>query len=181
MRPAADGTQAGEAHADSMTLTATAPAVTDSLGLRLSTDPVAAASYRQGVHELLERRPEALLSFARSARHDPRFALACAGVAFASSVAGDGVPRRVLDRARATARVASRRERQHVEVLYAALAGPAALALALAIKHLDEFPDDVVVLSVVGRTVVDTGDPRLIARLRHLVADVLAATRTEER
>lgn len=152
----------------------TAPAaVTDGFGLVLSTDPVAATSYRRGVHELLGGRPEALLSFARSARHDPSFALATTGIAVATSVAGDDIRWRALQRARTTARFATRRERQHVDVVAAALGGDPGAALTLAVDHLEEFPEDALVLSVVSRAVAASGEPELAAALRRLIAHVL--------
>ena len=152
----------------------TAPvAVTDGFGLVLSTDPVAATSYRRGVHELLAGRPEALLSFARAARHDPSFALATTGIAVATSVVGDGIRWRALQRSRTTARFATRRERQHVDIVAAALGDDPGAALALAVEHLHEFPEDAVVLSVVSRAVADSADPDLAAELRRLIAHVL--------
>jgi hypothetical protein len=157
-----------------MSVCATAP-VTDDFGLVLSTDTVAAAAYREGARALLDRRPEALLSFARAARHDPTFALASAGIAVAASVAGDGVPWRILGRAGTTARFATRRERQHVGVIAAALPGAPRLTLALGTEHLHEFPEDAVVLSIVGRTIVATADAELVGDLRGLIGDVLAA------
>ena len=163
-----------------MSVLANAPTI-DGFGLLLSTDAVAAAAYRRGVRELLDRRPEALMTFARAARHDPHFALASAGIAVATSVAGDGVPWRALERARVAARSATRRERQHVETVTVALTGAPGLTLALAAQHLHEFPTDAVVLSVVGRAVIASGDRELAAGLRRLIAEVLAQVEEEER
>ena len=151
-----------------------ATGVTDAFGLVLSTTEEAAAAYQQGVRHLLAERPEALLSFARAARADRSFALAPAGLALAGSIAGRAAQYRAVDRARAAARLGNRRERQHVEIVAAAITGPPQLALALTIKHLDEFPEDVVVLMAARRAVTRTADRRLCIRLRKLVDQLFA-------
>lgn len=123
----------------------------DGFGLPLTTTSASAAAwYRRGVAELLDGRPGAATSFARSVGADRRFALGLAGVAVATSVAGDGQPAVALTLAGELAHGATRRERQHVEVLAAILGSDSARAVALAREHLAEFPSDAVVAHMLG-------------------------------
>jgi stage V sporulation protein SpoVS len=147
--------------------------VTDEFGLVLSTSVEAARHYRRGVRQLLDGSTEALTSFARAVHADGHFALGHAGVAVVTSAAGDGDPRRALGHAAADARHISRRERQHVEVLAAALTGDAVRALVLARDHLTAFPEDIVVVDAVTRVVAGCGDEALLTELSALWKGVL--------
>lgn len=150
-------------------------AATDGFGLELSTTTDAAAHYRRGVRLLLRRRREALMAFAEAVAADADFGLGHAGCAVAVNGAGGGETRRALGRAVAGVRHATRRERQHVEVVVAAVTGDAVRALVLARDHLHEFPTDAVVVHAVTEAATRSGDEALRAELGALVRDLLPA------
>jgi hypothetical protein len=57
----------------------------------------------------------------------------------------------VLECALAASTPATRRERQHIEIVMIALRGDRARARALGAGHLTEFPDDALIRHLVGR------------------------------
>jgi len=139
--------------------------VTDAAGLPLTTDRDAAASYRRGIRHLLAgEHVGARRCLAAALTADPLFALGHAASAVAAR--HDEDLSAASRRAAAQAVVhATRRERQHVDVIIAALTDDAAKALALGIEHLVEYPADMTIRQVVSDAVSRTGDVRLHGRL----------------
>jgi hypothetical protein len=74
--------------------------------------------------------------------------------------------------ARSLVRTATRRERQHVEVVATALSSNTSRALALCGEHLREFPRDVVVLTVITNAVAMARDETLSVELNRLAQAV---------
>jgi hypothetical protein len=64
---------------------------------------------------------------------------------------------------------ASRRDRQHVQILAALIGGQVEHALALAFEHTAEFGRDPLVLHVLSRRIGDRRDPLLTSELRALL------------
>jgi hypothetical protein len=64
---------------------------------------------------------------------------------------------------------ASRRDRQHVEILSALMGGQVEHALGLAFEHIAEFGRDPLVLHLLSRRIGDRQDPRLRSEWRALV------------
>ena len=144
--------------------------VTDAFGLTLTTTRSAAAAYRRGVVDLLAGRTSAAeRSLTDAVVADPRFALGHAALA----ATGEGEIDLALERARALAGGASRRERQHVEVIDAAVRGDTGRALALAHDHLTRFPCDVLVLHAVARAVAPLDNQGYRRALGDLVAETV--------
>jgi hypothetical protein len=123
----------------------------DRYGLPLSTNSVAAVSaYREGIDNMLSAWPGAAEAFDRAIADDPDFALARIARARVHSFYQQG------EAARKEAAVArglvkrhgSAREQSHVETLALAAEGQLPAALAAALKHLDEWPRDAVVFSL---------------------------------
>jgi hypothetical protein len=107
----------------------------------LSTElPAAAAAYRQGVAELVAGagHSEALLYEAIAI--DPSFVLGHVAVAVTEAIAGRAVPVIALDGP------LTRPERQHVEIVTAALAGDGQRATDLRREHLMDYPGDLLVV-----------------------------------
>ena len=146
---------------------------TDQFGLQLTTTVDAARHYRTGTRQLLTGDVRALATFDDVVRRDPCFALGHAAGAVASVPAG-GCRWSRLAAARVTARGATRRERQHVEVIAAALGDDAMRAVALGFDHLSEFPADVLVLHVLGDVIGRIGDSDLRAQLRPTLESVIS-------
>src|SRR3954469_22167727 len=120
----------------------------------LTTSAEAAAAYQAGVEDLLALRSGALEHFARSLALDPTFCLAHAALALMGhelcapvDVAGR------MRAARLHARRASVTERDHVEAVCAHLSGD---RRAL-VRHLEDHPDDRVLLSVAVPTIAFAG------------------------
>jgi Tfp pilus assembly protein PilF len=123
----------------------------DRYGLPLSTDEAEAAkAYRDGIDRMLSAWPGAAEAFERAIAADPDFALAHVARArihtfYQQSEAAR--QRAVIARELVTCR-GTMRERSHVETLALAVEGNAAAALTAALKHLDEWPRDAVVMSL---------------------------------
>jgi hypothetical protein len=83
---------------------------------------------------------------------DPQLAVAHAALAVAASTSADA--RTAMERAVATAPVATRRERQHVEIVGLMLSGAVDRGRTLAAEHLAEFPTDELIsyLCITGRS-----------------------------
>ena len=109
----------------------------------------AAASYRDGVDRLLSAWHGADHAFDRAIIEDPDFALAHIARARVHQLHMESAEARAkAAHARQLAVTASRRERQHVEILAAAIEGQPKVALAGAEQHLDEFPRDALVFGL---------------------------------
>jgi Tfp pilus assembly protein PilF len=109
----------------------------------------AAMSYRDGVDRMLSAWYGAAEAFDRAIAEDPGFALAYVARARIHQMNMEATEARAkAARARQLAAAASRRERQHVEIMAAATEGKPAVALTGAEQHLDEFPRDALVLSL---------------------------------
>jgi len=147
-------------------------ASTDEHGLVLTTNSDAAAHYRIGTRQLLGGDARALDSYANALLTDRAFALAHAGAAAALHAAAAAHGPSLLA-ARTAARQATRRERQHIEVLTAAMDGETSRAMALGSQHLHEFASDVVVLHVLTNAVAFAEDDTLQSELLRLVAVIV--------
>ncbi|MEA2887529.1 MAG: hypothetical protein QOD11_1889 [Bradyrhizobium sp.] len=109
----------------------------------------AAASYRDGVVRILSAWNGADHAFDRAISEDPDFALAHIARARVHQLHMEIAEARAkAAQARELATAASRRERQHVEILAAAIEGQPKVALAGAEQHLDEFPRDAMVFGL---------------------------------
>ena len=109
----------------------------------------AAAHYREGVDCMLSAWLGADDAFDRAIREDEGFALAHIGRARVHQLNMQGAEARVMAaQARRLAAAASPRERRHVEVMAAVIEGQPKLAVTAAEQHLDEYPRDAQVLSM---------------------------------
>ena len=109
----------------------------------------AAALYRDGVDRMLSAWNGAAEAFDRAVAEDPAFALAHVARARIHQMNMELTEARAkAAQARTLAAAASRRERQHVEIMAAAIEGKPTAALTGAEQHLDEFPRDALVLSL---------------------------------
>jgi tetratricopeptide (TPR) repeat protein len=109
----------------------------------------AAASYRDGVDRILSAWVGADDAFDLAIVEDPDFALAHIARARVHQLHMESAEARAkAAQARRLAVRGSRRERQHVEILAAAIEGQPRVALTSAEQHLDEFPRDALVLSL---------------------------------
>jgi hypothetical protein len=133
----------------------------------------AARRYRIGVEQLLAGDIRALTTFDEAVHRDPWFAVAHAAGA-AVAVAAGGCPWPRLAAARLTARQATRRERQQVEVIAAALGDDAVRAVALGVDHLSEFPADVLALHVLDGVIRRIGDSDLHTQLERTLESALS-------
>jgi len=109
----------------------------------------AAMFYRDGVDRMLSAWFGAAEAFDRAITEDPDFALAYVARARVHQMnmeASEARAKAAL--ARQLAAAASRRERQHVEIMAATIEGKPAMALTGAEQHLDEFPRDALILSL---------------------------------
>jgi Tfp pilus assembly protein PilF len=123
----------------------------DRYGLPLSTDSsAAAAAYREGIDLMLSAWPGANEALERAIAADPDFALARIARARMHTIyqqSEDARKQAALAR-EAVARRGSEREKNHVETLAFASEGDLPAALASALKHLESFPRDAMVLSL---------------------------------
>ena len=109
----------------------------------------AAAFYRDGVDRILSAWYGAGEAFDRAIAQDPAFALAHIARARIHQMNMEVTEARAkAAHARQLAATASERERQHVEVMAAAIEGKPSIALAGAERHLDRYPRDALVFSL---------------------------------
>src|SRR5579871_4776879 len=123
----------------------------DRYGLALSTNSSdAAAAYRDGVDLMLSAWPGAAEAFDRAIAADGEFALARVARARMHTIYQQSeAARKQAARARhAVARRGTEREKGHVETLALAAGGNLPAALSSALKHLESWPRDAVVLSL---------------------------------
>ncbi|HYS91721.1 MAG TPA: tetratricopeptide repeat protein [Bradyrhizobium sp.] len=109
----------------------------------------AAAFYRDGVDRILSAWYGAGEAFDRAIAQDPAFALAHIARARIHQMNMEVTEARAkAAHARQLAATASERERQHVEIMAAAIEGKPSIALAGAERHLDRYPRDALVFSL---------------------------------
>jgi tetratricopeptide (TPR) repeat protein len=123
----------------------------DRYGLTLSTNSAeAAAAYRDGVDLLLAAWTGAAEAFDRAVAIDPDFALALIARARIHTFYQQGdVARKKAALARElVAKSGSAREKSHVETLALAAEGNLPAALSSALKHIDAWPRDAIVMSL---------------------------------
>jgi Tfp pilus assembly protein PilF len=120
----------------------------DRYDLPLTTDSESAAvAYREGIDCILSGWMGADEALDRAIGADPDFGLAYIARARVHQLYAESTDARAMaSRARELAARATKRERQHVEVLAATVEGRPAAALAGAEEHLEEFPRDALVL-----------------------------------
>jgi hypothetical protein len=128
------------------------------------------SSYAVGVELLTRGKPDALETLAEAVAEQPGRAPAHIALACAYAVAGDNAKAEAC-RADAIAHLndATRRERQHVEVLAAVLEDHLGHAFGLAFEHLREFNGDELVLYMLSDAVTRHSDPGLSTELDSLL------------
>jgi hypothetical protein len=108
----------------------------------LSTDSAeAVACYQQGIAALVAGIAHAETYLTQAATIDPAFYLAQVGIAAARVVAGE-----LYTAPPIPARALTLGERQHAEIIEAALTGHAARAANLRREHLSEYPCDLLIV-----------------------------------
>jgi thioredoxin-like negative regulator of GroEL len=122
---------------------------TDPTGLPLSTTSAqAAAHYATGTRLLVAQASEARPALEAAIAADPTFSLALAALAVCVFVGGDRDGALTILNRMPAAAPATRRERQHLEIVSEVLCGNGERARALGQDHLSEFPDDELVARV---------------------------------
>ncbi len=127
---------------------------TDHMGLVISTRSAeAAAYYAEGVQLLISGSAAAVPVLQAALAADPSLGVVIVAIAVTrfDAEGAISVELDVLERALATSSPATRRERQHIEIVMVALRGDMARARALGAEHLSEFPADVLIRHLVGR------------------------------
>jgi tetratricopeptide (TPR) repeat protein len=123
----------------------------DRYGLPLSTvSSDAAAAYREGIDLMLSAWPGATEAFERAIALDPDFALARVARArmYSFYQQGDAARQQAALARESVARHGNEREKGHVETLALTAEGNLPAALTAALKHLESFPRDAVVMSL---------------------------------
>ena len=109
----------------------------------------AAAHYRDGVDCILSAWHGAEDAFDKAIAEDPGFALAYIGRARLHQLNMEGAQARAMAaQARELAAAASQREKSHVEIMAAVIASKPKAAMTGAEAHLEEYPRDAQVLSI---------------------------------
>lgn len=124
--------------------------IIDRYGLLLTTESDAAAiAYRDGIDLVLSAWPGAAEAFECAIALDPTFALAHIARARVHQIhAQTPEARSAAARARTCSAYASLREQGHINVLALAIEGEAAAAIGAAEQHLELYPRDCLVLSL---------------------------------
>jgi len=119
----------------------------DFAGLVITTDDASAAhAYSRGIHLLITSSADAVDLLRDAVTVDPGFALARVALALAVDARRPpGEQHECAAGADTTSAGATRRERQHIEVIRLVLNGENERAAVLGREHLREFPNDVVV------------------------------------
>ena len=123
----------------------------DRYGLPLSTNSAEAAeAYRDGIDLMLSAWPGAAEAFDCAIAADAEFALAHVARARIHSFyqQGEAARKEAAVARELVARRGTERERGHVETLALAVAGNLPAALSSALRHLESFPRDAVVMSL---------------------------------
>jgi hypothetical protein len=127
-------------------------AFSDDAGLVITTDAASAAfAYRRGIQLLITSSVDAEAALRDAVTADPHFALARVALDLAVDARGlatDG--HEMADPAHTKSAGATRRERQHIEVLTLVLGGDRERAAVLGREHLREFPNDALVSHVLA-------------------------------
>lgn len=152
----------------------------DQYGLPLTTASAAAAdAFVEGLDLFLRGRVEATERFSVALGHDPDFALPRAALAYQLQFKSD--PSAALGQILVAARHgkhATRREQSLTEALRRALFGDHPTACGLMVRHLEEFPRDVLIireLALLRRYSGDSRDRTLLAEeLGHLAPSFAA-------
>jgi hypothetical protein len=129
------------------------PRHTDHMGLVITTSSAtAAARYADGVELLISSSDQAMAVLRAAVAADASLGIAGAALAWcaAGQAGADPTPLDAAELPMAPAR-ATRRERQHIEIIGTALRGDGERARALGAEHLREFPNDVLIAHLVGR------------------------------
>ncbi len=123
---------------------------TDRYGLTVSTNSdIAATAYRDGMDLLLSAWPGAAEKFEAAIAADPDFALAHLARGRIHQMYAEGpLARAKAAIARDLAARCTAREQGHIDVLASAIEGRGAYAMTRAEAHLEEYPRDAVVLSL---------------------------------
>ena len=121
--------------------------------LPITTSSARAASlYRAGVERFVRSSDSASATFDAAVAEDGEFAVAIAAAALASRSRSNAMESAArLGHALRVARSATRRERQHVEILGFFVHGEHSQAKALAAAHLAEYPHDALIAYVLDR------------------------------
>lgn len=131
------------------------PSYRDHRGLVITTSSaMAAACYADGVQALVFGSSLDAVAMLRAAvAADPSLGVAVAALAWSTTgeAGSDPALLAALEAGEARSSDATRRERQHIEIVLTALRGDPDRARALGAEHLREFPDDVFVVHLVGR------------------------------
>ena len=124
----------------------------DIAGLVITTDAASAAhAYSRGVQLLITSPDDAEAELRVAVTADPHFALARVALDLAVDARGIAAEdHKCADRADTTSVRATRRERQHVEVIRLVLSGERERAAVLGREHVREFPTDVLVAHVLA-------------------------------
>ncbi|MGY3440499.1 Tfp pilus assembly protein PilF [Bradyrhizobium sp. USDA 4473] len=124
--------------------------ICDRYGLPLTTtSDRAAAYYVDGVDRMLAALLGADAAFEAAIADDPDFALAHLGRARVHQLNMEGAAARAKAAdARRLAAAASRRERQHIEIIASVIEGQGKKAMTAAEQHLAEYPRDAQILSL---------------------------------
>jgi hypothetical protein len=128
------------------------------------------ALYWVGIRRLLAGQPDAAEPLSQSVRLQPNVAVAHIALSCAFHAVGKAdLAAQSAVTARARVAGASRRDRQHVEILAAAIDRRVAHAIDLAFEHLAEFTPDLLVVYQLTWCVHDDGGRDLTTQLRALV------------
>jgi hypothetical protein len=124
----------------------------DFADLVITTDAASAAyAYSRGIQLLITSSVDAEALLRDAVRADPHFALARVALDLAVDARGLATaPHERADRADTTSVGATRRERQHIEVIRLVLSGNRERAAVLGREHLREFPNDILVAHVLA-------------------------------
>ena len=124
----------------------------DFAGLVITTDAASAAdAYSRGIQLLITSPVDADALLRDAVMADPNFALARVALALAVDAQGLAAEHhQSADRADTTSVRATRRERQHIEVIRLVLRGDRERAAVLGREHLREFPNDILVAHVLA-------------------------------
>jgi hypothetical protein len=122
----------------------------DRYGLPISTvSELAAVAYRDGLDRILSAWVGAGEALDRALLEDPEFAVAYVARARVHQIYGEAVEARAkAEHARTLAARTTKRERQHVEIIASAIEGNPKRALIATEQHLDEFPRDALIFSL---------------------------------
>jgi hypothetical protein len=120
--------------------------------LVITTDAASAAhAYSRGIQLLITSSVDAEAPLRDAVTADPHFALAWVALALALGARGLAAECSACeDRTATTLTGATRRERQHIEVIRLVLSGERERAAVLGREHLREFPNDVLVSHVLA-------------------------------